>query len=84
MLLVSLCLISAVGVHVAEDDKRIIVETFKMSLLQPFALWLSRIILNNTGSEIMCLYRKVEKLAKKKVTILSHRSFNETCVNNSL
>ena len=45
--------------------------------------WLSLIILKTLPTEINQLYRKYEKKLKL-TTLIAHRLFNETCINNNL
>ena len=48
------------------------------------SFWLSLIILKTLPTEIKQLYRKYEKNKLKLTTLIAHRLFNETCINNNL
>ena len=55
-----------------------------MSLIKCSALWFSRIFLKVCDSPTLSLFRKIEKLSLKRINLVSHRRFNETCYNNKL
>ena len=42
--------------------------------------WLSRTVLKTSSADIKRLFRELEKLQLKLVSLKSHRTFNETCV----
>ena len=46
--------------------------------------WLSKVILKIIPADIKMLYRNVEKSNIKLCTIMSHYTFNTTCLNNNL
>ena len=46
--------------------------------------WLSKIIIKISDSTTLHAYRTLERNCTKLAKTLSHRSFNETCLNNDL
>ena len=46
--------------------------------------WLSRTVLKTSSADIIRMFRELEKLQLKIVCLMSHRTFNETCLNNDL
>ena len=45
---------------------------------------LSRTVLKTTSDDNKWLFRELEKLQLKLVILKSHRTFNETCLNNGM
>ena len=46
--------------------------------------WLSRTVFKTSSNDVKRMFRDLEKLNLKLVSLESHRTFNETCINNDL
>ena len=55
-----------------------------MNIRRVVIKWLSRTVLKTSSADIIRMFRDLEKLQLKLVCLVSHRTFNETCLNNDL
>ena len=46
--------------------------------------WLSLVTLKISNHDVVAAFRLVEKIQDKKIKLISHLSFNETCLINNL